>query len=498
MIKQIQKRWLFAMIISLLAFSCSEDEVPPLAIASFQFEVSATDFRVVNFTNFSQNAVSYSWNFGDGSAASTVENPSHTFATEGTYKVVLTATGAGGDQSIKEEQVVVADPNIELKKLTGTTSKTWKLIRDVSTGRYPFEVGPANRAEIWYALGLQEDLSKRPCMLNDEFIFNISGSFQYKTNGDIYGHGGVWNSSITGVPGCISNAPGNFVNVDNVNISAWNDGTHAFVYDFQNAKLTVNGLGAFLGMPQVATNNEVKVPQNSVTYNVVKLVDAAVDTLIVETTLTSANGYWRFVLVHYDNPLDEPAMPTDVSPPFGTDLPDITPTTMGHTFESATSFDLLGAFSGASIITPGVNDPVNSANTKVGKFERVAGIQYQEAKLRTAPDLKDIQFNNMTKVSMDVYLPSTNDYTGLNKKVVIGLADESRTEQWWTRIIQYESADLALDSWVTVTFQLNAPAYAAENDTPFDRNDLDMVYITIGGTDRQTGGTFYIRNLKFE
>ena len=38
---------------------------------------------------------SYSWNFGDGST-STEQNPVHTYATAGTYSVILTATGAGG------------------------------------------------------------------------------------------------------------------------------------------------------------------------------------------------------------------------------------------------------------------------------------------------------------------------------------------------------------------------------------------------------------------
>src|SRR5262249_5160722 len=35
---------------------------------------------------------SYSWNFGDGSAASTLQNPSHTYTTAGTYTATLTVT----------------------------------------------------------------------------------------------------------------------------------------------------------------------------------------------------------------------------------------------------------------------------------------------------------------------------------------------------------------------------------------------------------------------
>jgi len=45
----------------------------------------------VTFYNYSVNADSYVWDFGDGST-STEENPSHYYADEGQYSVVLTAT----------------------------------------------------------------------------------------------------------------------------------------------------------------------------------------------------------------------------------------------------------------------------------------------------------------------------------------------------------------------------------------------------------------------
>ena len=55
--------------------------------------------------------------------------------------------------------------------------------------------------------------------------------------------------------------------------------------------------------------------QDSVTYNLVKLYDGVVDTLIIEAEYRFElpdlvpSGYWRYVLVHYDNPADEPPMP---------------------------------------------------------------------------------------------------------------------------------------------------------------------------------------------
>lgn len=396
----MQTKWLYAILL-LFAFSCSEDEPAPEAIASFQFEVDADDFKTVQFTNFSQNAVSYSWNFGDGSTPSTAEDPSHTFPGEGTYTVTLSAMGAGGDVAIKEEAVVITDPNAELKKLTGEISKTWKLIRDVSTGNYPFQVGPNDRSQIWYALGLQEALGLRPCLLNDEYIFSLEGTYEYKTNGDFWAEGGVWKDDL-GAPGCLASTDGNYVNVDDVDISAWNDGTHTFTYDVQDDELTVTGNGAFVGLAKVATTEEVKVPQNAVTYKIVKLVDAAVDTLILETTLTAAGGYWRFVLVHYDNPLDEPAMPTPPPPPGSIDVVDFD-------FESSTpTWTVFGGtdFNGAGVtVTRLANPHSGGINTSgfVMQVDQAAAVQGWSGFSTDLTGL--IDFTNKQVFKIKVYSP---------------------------------------------------------------------------------------------
>lgn len=49
------------------------------------------------FVNTSKFANSYQWDFGDGSAINTQENPEHTYTTVGTYTVKLTATNEKGD-----------------------------------------------------------------------------------------------------------------------------------------------------------------------------------------------------------------------------------------------------------------------------------------------------------------------------------------------------------------------------------------------------------------
>ncbi|MHC1753918.1 MAG: PGF-pre-PGF domain-containing protein [Methanosarcina sp.] len=53
----------------------------------------------VQFTDSSQNAVGWNWNFGDGTNNSTEKNPIHTYSAAGTYSVNLIASNANGTNS---------------------------------------------------------------------------------------------------------------------------------------------------------------------------------------------------------------------------------------------------------------------------------------------------------------------------------------------------------------------------------------------------------------
>jgi gliding motility-associated-like protein len=75
--------------------------VSPVPVAAFTMPASVCmPNGNVQFTNTStiadNSALSYSWNFGDGSPASTLASPSHVYASSGTYNVTLTVTGATG------------------------------------------------------------------------------------------------------------------------------------------------------------------------------------------------------------------------------------------------------------------------------------------------------------------------------------------------------------------------------------------------------------------
>lgn len=58
------------------------------------------------FTNSSTGAISYTWSFGDNTADSIAQNPTHTFAGAGTYTVKLTATGPTGTTPSTQSETI--------------------------------------------------------------------------------------------------------------------------------------------------------------------------------------------------------------------------------------------------------------------------------------------------------------------------------------------------------------------------------------------------------
>jgi PKD repeat protein len=108
----------------------------PLAAPAFNF---STTGLTTSFSNISANATSFSWNFGDGSPASTEANPIHEFSAPGNYTVVLTATNDCGSQTFAQ-QVLVDCPAISVSiSAAGATSFcTGETVLLSATAGFPF------------------------------------------------------------------------------------------------------------------------------------------------------------------------------------------------------------------------------------------------------------------------------------------------------------------------------------------------------------------------
>jgi gliding motility-associated-like protein len=93
---------------NLPADDCTNDPCAALA-PGFQAQDACqnTALNLNNTTTSIETITSWSWDFGDNSALSTVESPSHTFVSSGNFEVSLTVTTQGGCEATFSEFVTV-------------------------------------------------------------------------------------------------------------------------------------------------------------------------------------------------------------------------------------------------------------------------------------------------------------------------------------------------------------------------------------------------------
>ena len=153
---------------------------------------------------------------------------------------------------------------------------TWKL----APVEGAFKVGPNPDDGSWWQNSVA-DLTTRACLFDDEYVFNADGSFQNVLGAD------TWLETWQGVTAEACGAP-----------VAPHDGSAAatYVHDASANTLTINGLGAYLGIAKAITGGELSVEGTAVpesrTYDVHPTDDGS-----LKLSISTGGGYWTFTFV---------------------------------------------------------------------------------------------------------------------------------------------------------------------------------------------------------
>ncbi|MFD0991864.1 hypothetical protein [Tenacibaculum geojense] len=150
------------------------------------------------------------------------------------------------------------------------------------------KVGPQPYDGSWWSNDAQTVID-RACYFDDQYVFATNGSFQNILGNNTWLEGWQGTSDQCGTPV----APHNGSN------------PATYIYDAGANTITLNGQGAYLGLPKA--NNQGELPNvpvpNSITYGVQLSNNNNTMELVIETG-TGSGVFWTFKLVRYQSPVE--------------------------------------------------------------------------------------------------------------------------------------------------------------------------------------------------
>jgi hypothetical protein len=267
-------------------------ELGTIAKADF-VAVPGTNPNNITLVNKSASASIPSWRVGTSSALLRGDSALTSFDNKGTYNVTLYSASRGGIDSITKQIVIAQDDPTACQRnvkgfLAGCTSKKWKL--NPSAGAYKVgDQGPG--AGNWWSSPAGE-AAARSCEFNDEYTFAYaSETFVYDNKGDFYGDNYLGNNTGTCQPS------------SNYTPTQAPYGSGNFTYTFVEkagvkglGQLTVEGLGAHIGIQKARNGGEIPTPATSVTYDVLSTKKDVGFDLIELGVNIGGSGWWTFTL----------------------------------------------------------------------------------------------------------------------------------------------------------------------------------------------------------
>ena len=190
-----------------------------------------------------------------------------------------------GDAPTPEQPEQPEEPQQPEQPVDSPIVGEWRLIQEEAA----MGVGPSIGDNGWWA-NSAEDVITRHCHFDDVFRFDANGSFFNIMGGETWLE--WWQGTVTdecGVP------------------VAPHDGSNAasFNYNESTSTLTLNGLGAHIGLPKVINGSEIDSPDNAATSIVYEVTELTATNMTLD--INFGPGYWRFVLEKLAQPVDTDA-----------------------------------------------------------------------------------------------------------------------------------------------------------------------------------------------
>mgnify|MGYP001181408642 FL=1 len=198
---------------------------------------------VVNFTANATDAVSYSFRFGTGESFTSSGTAQYSYKDVGTktYDIkVLAYSSTNNYISVDKKITVYVKPASEqslLELLAGSSSKTWKI--NAAQDAHFSNGDPEKKYSTYWEAPAFSKLNSG--FYDDEYIFEIDGTYKHKTNNSVFGKAG----HLTNDFGSSSKSPNSAGEIENYILDDYQT-TFVAKKDNGENKLEINGKG-FIG-----------------------------------------------------------------------------------------------------------------------------------------------------------------------------------------------------------------------------------------------------------
>ena len=274
------KKMSFLLFASLVMVSCGDDDsVDPAGpvISGLDFTITATGSgNIVEVLPSSVGATSYSVDFGSDATDDvlTTVGPkvSYTYGPmSASYDITVTASATGADNVLKTSTVDVV---VEKSDLEGR----WVLLHDQKALIVAENMDVIAAGGNWWANNFGH-LLERACVFDDVYEFKADRSFHNILGDETWLEGG-WADTDEGC-----GAP--YAPFDGSATATW-------AHNTEDNTVTINGMGAFLGIATIQTGSAIDNPANaveSITYSGVTFSD---DKNIMTLHIDYGGGVWQF------------------------------------------------------------------------------------------------------------------------------------------------------------------------------------------------------------